>query len=418
MVTVLTLEQIRARFPALSRQIDGRPAIYFDGPAGSQVPASVPRAIADYMIDHNANRGGAFASSRETDGIVLAAQKAVADLFGTPEYEQVIFGGNMTSLTFAMSRAIATEWNPGDEILVTRLDHDANVSPWVLAARDRGATVRHIDIDPETCTLDLDDFRRKLSPRTKFMALGCASNAVGTRNPVREMIREAHAVGCLVFLDAVHFAPHAPIDVVEWDCDFIAASAYKFFGPHVGTVWGKRTHLERLPAYKVRPSAETLPDRWMTGTQNFEGIAGVLACVEYLADLGRELRRDTRADTTTRREAIVLAMGRIEIYERELSAHMLRLLSSNPEIRVYGLSDPTRCHERVPTFSFRHIRLSPRQVAEQLAARGIFVWNGNYYALPLTERLGLEPQGMVRAGLLHYNTTDEVDRFAEALRDL
>lgn len=418
MAEVPTLERIRALFPALARKVDGHPAVYFDGPAGSQVPESVPKAIADYMLHHNANHGGAFATSRESDDILLSAQKAVADLLGTTEHEQVVFGGNMTSLTFAISRAIASEWGPGDEILVTRLDHDANVSPWVLAARDRGATVLHIDIDPETCTLDMADFRAKLSTRTKFLAVGCASNAVGTRNPVAGMIREAHAVGATVFLDAVHFAPHAPIDVTEWDCDFIALSAYKFFGPHVGMVWGKRAHLERLPAYKVRPCAETLPDRWMTGTQNFEGIAGVLACVEYLADIGRYLRRDARAESTTRREALVLAMQQIEIYERELSAHMLRLLLSNPEIRVYGLTDPGRCADRVPTFSFRHIRLTPQQVAEALAAKGIFVWSGNYYALPLTERLGVEPLGMVRVGMLHYNTTDEADRFAQALRDL
>src|SRR5829696_789496 len=322
-------ELVRPLFPALRRDV-----AFLDGAAGSQVPQSVIDSVSAYYMDHNANHGGCFATSRESDAVVDEARRACADLLGTADDGCVVFGANMTTLTFALARAIAADWRPGDEVLVTRLDHDANVSPWVRAADDRGATVRHVDIHPEDCTLDLEDFRRKLSSRTRLVAFGCASNAVGTRNPIAELVRLSHEAGARVFLDAVHHAPHLRMDVTAWDCDFLCCSAYKFFGPHVGILYGKRDLLETLPAYKVRPCAETLPDRWMTGTQNFAAIAGTGAAVEYLAAIGRTL-----GETASRRASLVRAFGAIEEYEREAGARLLDGLASLPSVRVRGITD-------------------------------------------------------------------------------
>jgi cysteine desulfurase family protein (TIGR01976 family) len=399
---------VRSQFPALRRD-----AVFFDGPAGSQVPQSVIDAISHYYVHHNANHGGAFATSRESDTIVDAARRACADLLGAADDGCVAFGANMTTLTFALSRAIATQWRPGDEVIVTRLDHDANVSPWVRAAEDRGATVRHIAVHAEDCTLDLDDYRRQLSSRTKLVAVGCASNAVGTRNPFPEMIRMAHDVGARVFLDAVHHAPHLLMDVTAWDCDFLCCSAYKFFGPHVGILYGKRDLLQELPAYKVRPCPDALPDRWMTGTQNFAAIAGVGAAVEYLAAIGRTL-----GENGNRRACLLRAFSAIESYERAIGARLLAGLTSIKAIKIYGVTQPDRLGQRVPTVAFTHATHSPMEIVEHLARRDIFAWHGNYYALPLTESLGVEPGGMVRVGLLHYNTAHEVARLMAALEEL
>jgi cysteine desulfurase family protein (TIGR01976 family) len=300
-------------------------------------------------------------------------------------------------------------------VLVTRLDHDANVSPWVLAARDRGATVRFVEIRREDCTLDLDDLRSKLSDRTRLVAIGCASNSVGTINPVGDICRWAHDAGALTFLDAVHYAPHAAIDVAAWDADFLACSAYKFFGPHVGLMWGRRELLEALPAYKVRPAPDDLPGKWMTGTQNHEGIAGVLAAIDYLADLGRAVSGQAGLD---RRAALLEAWAAVGQYERQIGQRLLAGLLDIPDVRVWGITAADRWAERVPTISITHSRLRPAELAERLGRDGIFVWAGNYYALQLTETLGLEPDGMVRLGLVHYNTSEEVDRTLAALRRL
>jgi cysteine desulfurase family protein (TIGR01976 family) len=402
---------VRNQFPALRRD-----AVFFDGPAGSQVPQSVIDAISSYYVNHNANHGGAFATSRESDAVVDEARRACADLLGTADDGCVAFGANMTTLTFGLSRAIAAQWKPGDEVIVTRLDHDANVSPWVRAANDRGAIVHHVDIHPEDCTLDLEDFKRKLSPRTRLVAIGCASNAVGTRNPFVEMTRLAHEAGALVFLDAVHHAPHLLMDVTAWDCDFLCCSAYKFFGPHVGILYGKRHLLEELPAYKVRPCAETLPDRWMTGTQNFAAIAGVGAAINYLARIGDQ--GEPGRVSAERRATLERAFAVIEAYERQACQKLLAGLGSLRSIRIRGITDAKRLAERVPTVSFTHNRLSPQPVVTHLASRNIFAWHGNYYALPLTEALGVEPDGMVRVGLLHYNTAAEIDRLIAALAEI
>ncbi len=408
------LQSIRSQFPALKREVSGRPAIFLDGPAGSQVPQGVIDAVGRYLADFNANGGGVFATSRESDEILSGAHHAVADLLGTDDPDEVVFGVNMTSLTLALSRALALTWKPGDEILVTRMDHDANVTPWVLAARDAGAMVRHVDFDPVDFTLDRDDFRAKLSSRTKLLALACASNAVGTVHPIREMVDLVHEAGGQVFLDAVHYAPHRLLDVTGWDCDYLSCSAYKFFGPHVGILWGRRQLLESLPVYKLRPTPDELPYRWMTGTQNHEGIAGTAAAVDYLAGLGRELR----PEVDDRRELLRAAYGWIEDHEGMLADRLLRGLAELPDLRVWGMTDPLRKGESVPTVSITSSRRTPLELATALAERGIFVWHGNFYALPLTEALGLEPAGLVRLGILHYNTAEEIDRVVEALRDI
>ena len=413
-IPLLDVQWCRRQFPALTRRVGQRQAVYFDGPAGSQVPRRVIDAIGDYLVRMNANHGGAFDTSRQSDAMLEAAHQGLADFLGTDDPATVVFGPNMTSLTFALSRSLARTWQPGDEIIVTRLDHDANVTPWVLAARDAGATVRHLEIHAEDCTLDLDDLAGKLSSRTRLVALGCASNAVGTINPVREVVRLAHEAAALVFLDGVHYAPHKLLEVDRWGCDFLVCSAYKFFGPHVGLLWGRRELLTELPAYKVRPAPDAIPGRWMTGTQNHEGIAGTLAAVEYLAELGQTLAPGAGG----RRGALKAAYEGIAAYERDLVACLLGGLAEVPGVKVWGITDPARLDQRVPTVAITHQRLRPRQLAECLASRGIFVWHGNFYALPLTEALGLEPDGLVRIGLLHYNTGEEVERLLVALGEL
>ncbi|HXV75199.1 MAG TPA: cysteine desulfurase-like protein [Candidatus Polarisedimenticolaceae bacterium] len=408
------IEAVRALYPALGRERDGKPLVYFDGPAGSQVPQRVADAVRHYLLEHNANSGGAFVTSHETDDGLAAARRAVADFIGTADADGVAFGPNMTTLTLSLARAFARTWGRDAEVLVTRMEHDANYTPWVQAARDAGATVRVVEIRRDDCTLDLDDLGDKLGPRTKLVAVGAASNAVGTINPVKRIGELAHAVGAMVFVDAVHYAPHAAIDVTDWDCDFLVCSAYKFFGPHVGVLWGKPGPMAELPVYKLRPSSNRLPDRWMTGTQNHEGIAGTLAAIDHLADLGRA----TGLPATDRRGALRAAFETIVAYERGLAGEMLDALATLDGVRLWGIGDRTRLGERVPTFAVTHRRLPPAEIARHLADRGIFVWDGNYYALPLTEALGVEPDGMVRIGLLHYNTSAEIDRLIDGLRVL
>lgn len=406
------VDDCRKQFPALSRKINGQTAVFFDGPAGSQVPRRVADAVSDYLLQTNANHEGVFITSRESDQMLAEAHRAVADFLGADDPDTVMFGANMTTLTFALSRALAKTWQAGDEVIVTRSDHDANVTPWILAAQDAGVKVRQVNIRREDCTLDLDDLRSKLSSRTRLAAIGAASNASGTIHPVREICDLVHDAGAEVFVDAVHYAPHRSIDVEAFDCDYLACSAYKFFGPHVGILWGRRRRMEALPAYKLRPAADEIPDRWMTGTQNHEGIAGTLAAIDYLAELGRSCD----GQTPCRRDAIVAAFDAIRAYELQLLAPLLEGLGELPDITVWGISDPARLSERVPTICFTHRHLSPRQIAERLAEEGIFVWHGNYYALSLTESLGLEPEGAVRVGILHYNTAEEVERLLASLR--
>jgi cysteine desulfurase family protein (TIGR01976 family) len=399
---------LRRQFPALGQARAGAVPVFLDGPGGTQVPQCVIDAVVRYLTTCNANHGGAFATSVESDAILRDAHEAVADLLGA-DAERVVFGQNMTSLTFQFSRAFARGvLNSDSEVIVTRLDHDANVRPWVLAARDAGATMQFVDIHPEDCTLDLEDLGRKLSRRTRLVTVGAASNAVGTVNDIRTVCEMAHAVGAKVFVDAVHYAPHGPIDVDAWGCDFLACSAYKFFGPHVGILWGD---LEGLPAYKVRPAPDRLPDSWMTGTQNHEGIAGVAAAVEYLAAIGKRF-----SGMSGRRRNVHAAMAAIQEYETGLTRELLAALADRPRFKVWGITDVGRLRQRVPTVSITLPGRSSEDLAGHLARREIYAWSGNFYAVELTERLGLEGAGgLLRLGLVHYNTAEEIDRLMRAL---
>ena len=407
------VRELRSQFPALKKQVHGKDAIFFDGPAGTQVPQSVIDAISHYLVHCNANSHGVFATSIESDELVDAAHQAAADFVGATDAGTIAFGANMTSLTFALSRALSRNWSKGDEIILTRLEHDANFSPWRLAAEDAGVTVHYVDIDDSNCTLLLDDYARLLSDKTKLVAVGCASNAAGTINPVKQICGWAREAGALSFLDAVHYAPHDLIDVAEWGCDFLICSAYKFFGPHVGIMYGRRELLESIQPYKLRPSPDDLPGRWMTGTQNFECICGVRAAIDYLADIGR-----IDGAERNRRDALTESFRMVRNYERKLVDLLLDGLAQIPEITVWGITEASQRDQRFPTVSITHQKMTAETLAKKLADEAIFVWNGNYYALPLTERLGVEPDGMVRIGLAHYNTADEVSRLLSVLREL
>lgn len=406
----LDVAWVRSQFPSLEARVNGQTAAFLDGPAGTQVPTQVFEAIQSYLMNSNANTGGAFLTSRRSDEMIANTRAAMADFFHCDACE-VVFGQNMTTLTFALSRAIGRELGPGDEILLTTLDHDANFSPWT-ALEEKGAVIQVVDIREEDCTLDLENLKSKLSYRTRLVAVGYASNAVGTINPVGEITRLAHSAGAMTFIDAVHSAPHGLTDVKELDCDFLVCSPYKFFGPHMGTLYGKREHLERFQPYKVRPSHDEIPDRWETGTLAHELIAGIGAAVEYIADVGRHSDRTAK----TRREALAAAYRNTVAYERRLIARLIEGLQSIPSVRIYGITDPKRFEERCSTLSLRIGDHSPKAIAEFLAKRGIFTWDGNYYALNLMERLQVEQKGgMLRIGLVHYNTLEEVERLLAAL---
>ena len=406
---------LRREFPALGLEQDGRPIAFFDGPGGTQVPQRVIDAVTGYYRTSNANDGGAFRTSQLSDSIVAEAHVALADLLNAASAEEIKFGYNMTTLTFHLSRSIGATLEPGDEVIVTTLDHEANVSPWRAMAADRGLTVRTIDIRPEDGTLDLDDLRAKLSSRTRLIAFGYASNAIGTINPVAEIVRLAHEVGALTYIDAVHYAPHGPIDVQAIDTDFLACSAYKFFGPHLGLVYGKADVLERLPAYKVRPAH----DRFETGTANFEGIAGALAAVEYIASVGERFGGGFAMEfpgMTGRRLHAHTGMRAIRTYELDLFNGLLSGLTRIDGVRLWGIADPGRISERTPTAALTLDSCSPREAAEALGHQAMTAWDGDFYAQALIERLGLFASGgVLRIGLTHYNTSEEVDRLLHAL---
>jgi len=409
----LDVQWVRAQFPSLSQTVNGHPAAFLDGPGGTQVPQRVIDAIAGYLRRDNANTGGAYGTSRHTDAMIAEARAAMADFLHCGA-DEIVFGPNMTTLTFAISRAIGRELGPGDEIVVTRLDHDANVSPW-LALEEKGVTIRWAGINDEDCTLDMADLAGKITSKTKLVAAGYASNAVGTINPVKEIVRLAHAAGALAYIDAVHYGPHGLIDVAALDCDFLACSTYKFFGPHMGVLFGKREHLKRLPPYKVRPNTNAIPNCWEWGTLNHECIAGITACVEYLADIGRR----ARPEVATRRAAIEAAYEVIHQHERGLMERMIAGLVKIPGLRIYGITDRTRSDERCATLAVRIEGHTPLELATKLGDRGFFTWDGNYYALNLTEHLDVEKSGgFLRIGLVHYNTEEEVERLLAALREI
>jgi len=409
----LDLTWVRSQFPSLAQTVHGQPAVFLDGPGGTQVPQRVIDAIADYLSRNNANTGGAYHTSRNTDRMIAEARQAIGTFLNC-DAEEIVFGPNMTTLTFAMSRALGRELGPGDEIVLTLLDHDANFSPW-KALEEKGVVIRAVKFNEADCTLDMDDLAAKIGKRTRLVAVGYASNAVGTINNVAEVVRLARQAGALSYIDAVHYAPHGLLDVRALDCDFLVSSTYKFFGPHMGVLYGKREHLKRLRPYKVRPNTDNIPNRWEWGTLNHECIAGIKACVDYWEELGRR----ANPAVATRCAAIMTAHEAIHEHERKMTEKIVAGLLAIPGLRIYGITDPRRFEERCATFVVRIAGHTPLELATKLGERGFFTWDGNYYALNLTEQLDVERLGgFLRIGLVHYNTMEEVARLLTALREI
>jgi cysteine desulfurase family protein (TIGR01976 family) len=418
----LDLSSLRAQFPALQETDEqGQPYVYFDGPAGTQVPQRVVEAIAHYLTWANANKGGQFITSRRSDELIDQARLAVADFLNAASPAEIVFGVNMTTLTYSLSRAIARTMQPGDEIVVTRLDHDANISPW-LALAEQGVKIKWADFDVEDCRLDMAHLASLLTQRTKLVAVGYASNAVGTINPIEKIATLAHQVGALLWVDAVHYAPHGPIDMQTLGCDFLVCSAYKFFGPHVGVLWGRGELLEAIQPYQIRPANPNSPYKFETGTLHYEGLNGVTAAIDYLAEVGRTYGQTFAADLPQyegRRKELKQALQCIAAFERPLLGYLIEGLQAMPGITIHGITQPQHFAERCPTVAFTRSGFSPRQIAAYLGQRGIFVWDGHYMAVSVTERLGVEQSGgMVRVGLVHYNTRAEVDRLLTVLREM
>jgi cysteine desulfurase family protein (TIGR01976 family) len=412
--TSLDLTWVRSQFPSLAQTVNGRPAVFLDGPGGTQVPQRVIDAISDYLAVNNANSGGAYQTSRNTDRMIAEARAAMGDFLNC-DADEVVIGPNMTTLTYAISRSIGRELGPGDEIVLTLLDHDANFRPWKALEEEKGVTIRAARFDPEECTLDMDDLASKITSRTRLVAVGYASNAVGTINNVAEVVRLAKQAGALSYIDAVHHAPHGPIDVRALDCDFLVCSTYKFFGPHMGVLYGKREHLQRLQPYKVRPLTDNIPNCWEWGTLNHECIAGIKACVDYWEELGRR----AKPAVANRRAAILAAHEAIHPHERALMEKMIAGLLAIPGLKLYGISDPRRFEHRCATIVVRVEGFTPLELATKLGDRGFFTWDGNYYALNVTEQLDVERTGgFLRIGLVHYNTMEEVERMLAALREI
>jgi cysteine desulfurase family protein (TIGR01976 family) len=409
---------LRTEFPALLREVEEPRIIFFDSPGGSQVHMSVSEAMVRYFTEANSNAHGAFLFSRRTDELTYEARRALADFINADRPEEIVFGPNMTTLTFRISEAIGKTLRPNDEIVVTRLDHDANVAPW-MALQARGVIVHVVDFDPADCTLDMNGMRDSINERTKLVAVGYASNAVGTINDVRAVVNMAHEVGAWVYVDAVHYAPHAPIDVTELGCDFLACSAYKFFGPHLGVLYGRYDLLETIPARKVVPAGDAPPDKFETGTNNFEGISGTAAAIGYLSSIGERFGDEYLADFhdfSGRRLTLKTGMVAIRSYEMELCRRLLMGLKEIPGVRIYGIAEPDRMEQRVPTVSFTLEGLTPNEVARKLGKKNIFVWDGHFYAVRAVERLGLANSGgLVRIGLCHYNTLEEVEILLDSL---
>jgi cysteine desulfurase family protein (TIGR01976 family) len=417
--TALDLTWVRSQFPSLAQTVKGHPAVFLDGPGGTQVPRQVIDAISNYLSHDNANTGGAYQTSRNTDRMIAEARSAMGDFLNCAA-DEIVFGANMTSLTYAISRSIGRELESGDEIVLTLLDHDANFSPW-KALEEKGVVIRTAKFNPEDCTLDMPDLARQITSRTRLIAVGYASNAVGTINNVAEVVRLARQAGALSYIDAVHYAPHGLIDVRALACDFLVCSSYKFFGPHMGVLYGKREHLQRLTPYKVRPNTNSIPNCWEWGTLNHECIAGIKGCVDYWEELGQRAAAKPR---TSRREAIVGAHSAIHLHEQALTEKMIAGLLAIPGLaipglKIYGITDPRQFDHRCATFAVRLDGHTPLELATKLGDRGFFTWDGNYYALNVTEQLDVERTGgFLRIGIVHYNTAEEVDRFLSALREI
>jgi cysteine desulfurase family protein (TIGR01976 family) len=403
-VTISTAD-IRTRFPALRREHRGLPVAYFDGPGGTQVPTSVVEAMSDYLYHHNANTHWHYPSSEETDAIITASRASLADFLGA-SHSEIVFGANMTTLTFHLARALGRGWGPGDEVVVTELDHHANVAPWTALARERGLTIRTVPLVLETGQIDWTALERALSKKTRLLAIGAASNALGTVSDVARAVRLAHLAGALTFVDAVHYAPHNLVDVRAIGCDFLACSAYKFYGPHIGILFGRQDRLEALDAPKLAPAPDTAPERLETGTLNHEGIAGAGAAVEFLASL---------SPGGGRRERLTTTMAGLHERGRTLLARLWDGLADTPGVTCYG---PPPSEPRTPTVAFAVKGRSSDEVATALAGAGVFVSNGDFYATTVVARLGLSERGLVRAGCACYTTLEEVDRLLEGVRRL
>ena len=409
----MNITQLREQFPALMQNVDGKSPIFLDGPGGSQVPTSVLTAMTAYLGHYNSNLGGAFFSSDKTVELMANARQAAADLLNAPSSQQIVFGPNTTSLTFSFSRAISRDWQAGDEIIVTNADHFSNVSSWQQAAEDKGVKVNTALINEADCSLDMVQFESLLNSNTKLVAVTYASNTTGSINNIKRIVELAHAVGALVYVDAVHYAPHELVDVQALDCDFLACSAYKFFGPHLGMVYGKKEHLDGFTPYKVEPAKDVAPGRWETGTQSFEAMAGFIAAVDYIAAIS-ELD-----DSHSRREKLSVAFAKTKQHEMALSEHFLTRLVNYPRIKLFGIDDFDRLNERTPTFALIFEGLEPRAVSEFLGKQHICVWDGNFYAKGLCKQLDvLDKGGVVRIGCMHYNTIEELDQLFNLFDEL
>jgi cysteine desulfurase family protein (TIGR01976 family) len=406
---------VRRQFPSLELRVADQPVVFFDNPAGTQVPERVVNHMRDYFLQANANTHGDFLTSRRTDEWVARARELSAAFLGARSATEIAFGSNMTTLTYAMSRALGRGWAAGDEVIVTDLDHDANISPWQDLA-ERGIVIRRIPLSAANATLDLEAFERLLSRKTRLVAVGYASNALGTINDVPRIARLAHAAGARVWVDAVHYGPHGPIDVQALGADFLVCSAYKFFGPHLALLWGKSELLDELRAHQVRPAPRSSPEKLETGTKNHEGLAGLVGAFEYLAEIGGARTDANGQALAAARPALLRSMQAIRAYELGLMAQLLDGLSRVHGLRLYGLARTEELAQRVPTFGFTLAGVESSEVSRRLAEQGIFTWAGNHYALTLMERLGLsEHGGVVRVGAVHYNTPAEVERLLGAL---
>jgi cysteine desulfurase family protein (TIGR01976 family) len=405
------LDAVRAQFPALAITDDGQRRIYFDNPAGTQVPASVAEAMADCLLTSNANQGGYFPTSSRADAIVASARVAMADFLNAPSPDEIIFGQNMTTITLHLSRSLGRLCRPGDEIIVSRMDHDANVWQWVLLARDLELEVKWLEFDATTFEFDLSALDGLLTDRTRLICVGGASNLTGTLNDVAAICEKARAAGALTYIDGVQSVPHVATDVQALGCDFLACSPYKFFGPHQGVVWGRREVLEQLEPYKVRPAPSSIPDSFETGTQSHEGFAGITAAIDYFAWIGRSMGGETE-----RPRALRAAMAMLFEYEKELASHLVSGLQEIDNVTVQGITSPDAMDRRVPTVSFTHGTVAPDAIAKSMAKENIFVWSGHNYAVEVAKTLGIyESGGVLRVGPVHYNSVDEIDEFLEVL---
>jgi len=420
-VVTFDIDRIRAQFPALALADDGQPRVYLDNPAGTQVPQQVIDRMVDCLVRTNANMGGQFRTTIDATELVHQAHLAMADFYHANSEREIVFGANMTSLTFQMTRSLGTLFQPGDEMIITAMEHDGNNTPWRLMAAERGMVVKTLPFDPHTYEFDLAALDALITERTRFAALNMASNLLGTINPIKEMCARLRAAGAITYIDAVQYAPHGPVDVQDLGCDFLVSSAYKWYGPHQGVLWGREELLQTLPVWKLEAAGNDSPNRWETGTQSHEGQAGCIGAIEYLQWVGREFGDDYRhlapAGSSERTADIHAAMRAMAAYEEQLSERLITGLRAIDGVEIRGITNLERLSQRVPTVSFTRDGLDNAAMAKHLAAHNVYVWNGHNYALPVVDFLGIREQGAVRVGPTHYNSLDEVDLLVELVGD-